>query len=76
MGDGGGADWGAVVLRSWSVSEAGALAALDSFLASGLRSYEAARAFADGRGVSRLSPYIRSGQLSVRLVWQRLRVAQ
>jgi len=57
------------------VSEAAALSALDTFLAAGLSRYEAERAYADARGVSRLSPYIRSGQLSTRLVWQRLRLA-
>lgn len=32
--------------------------------------YETAGKFADGRAVSKLSPYLRSGQLSPRMVWQ------
>ena len=38
--------------------------------------YEAQRAFADGRGVSRLSPYVHFGQLSPRLVMAKLKAAQ
>ena len=63
-------------------SEEAALLALDRFLdpssasgGGGIRRYDAERNRADGRAVSRLSPYLRSGQLSARLVWQRLRQA-
>lgn len=41
--------------------------------ANGLKQYEQQRGLADGRAVSRLSPYLRSGQLSPRLLWSRLR---
>jgi deoxyribodipyrimidine photolyase len=51
---------------------------LDDFLSAsgGLRRYESQRSYADGRAVSRLSPYLRNGQLSVRLMWQRMRQAK
>jgi hypothetical protein len=70
------AGWGAPIASAWDASERGALRLLDDFIARGLQRYEAQRSFADGRAVSRLSPYLRWGQLSARLVWQRLKQAQ
>lgn len=71
-------DWGAPIGASWDISEAAALKLLDDFLSvsGGLRRYESQRSYADGRAVSRLSPYLRNGQLSVRLMWQRMRQAK
>jgi deoxyribodipyrimidine photolyase len=74
-GEGGGADWGAPIRAAWDASEAAALARLDAFLSEGLPRYEKERGLADARAVSRLSPYLRFGQLSARLVWQRLKAA-
>jgi deoxyribodipyrimidine photolyase len=61
-------------------SEEAALLALDRFLdpssSGGLRRYDAERGRADKPdSVSRLSPYLRGGQLSARVVHQRLRQA-
>ena len=71
-------DWDAGIRGAWDVSEAAALKLLDGFFAprGGLERYEAGRQYADGRAVSRLSPYLHSGLLSARLVWQRMRQAQ
>jgi deoxyribodipyrimidine photo-lyase len=67
--------WDLPIRSHWRADEAEALSLLETFLAAsgGLASYEAKRGLADGQAVSRLSPYLHSGQLSPRLVWQRLR---
>jgi deoxyribodipyrimidine photolyase len=71
-------DWGATIRASWDISERGALHLLTTFLSSstGLSAYESARSYADGRSVSKLSPYLHLGQLSARLMWQRMKVAK
>lgn len=71
-------DWGATIRSSWDISERGALHLLTTFLSSstGLSAYESARSYADGRSVSKLSPYLHFGQLSARLMWQRMKVAK
>jgi deoxyribodipyrimidine photolyase len=71
-------DWGAPIVSSWDISESAALKLLDEFLApgGGLGGYEGHRSYADGRAVSRLSPYLSAGQLSVRYMWQRMREAR
>jgi len=71
-------DWGAPIRSSWDISERGALQLLGTFLtsATGLSAYESARSYADGRSVSKLSPYLHWGQLSARLMWQRMKVAK
>lgn len=71
-------DWGATIRSAWDISERGALSLLTTFLtsSSGLAAYEVARSYADGRSVSRLSPYLHWGQLSARLMWQRMKIAK
>jgi deoxyribodipyrimidine photolyase len=49
-------------------AQADALQRLDEFMAAQLSHYEATRQRADGGGVSKLSPYLHFGQLSVRSV--------
>ncbi|CAG9465499.1 unnamed protein product [Pedinophyceae sp. YPF-701] len=61
-----GVDWGAAVASHWDISEKAALELLDRFVASSVGGYEADKGFADARGVSKLSPYLHSGQLSAR----------
>lgn len=63
-------DWVSQILRSWpsGFGERAALSALDAFIVEGMRCYEKDRGFADGRAVSRLSPYLHFGQLSPRLM--------
>ncbi|KAG1661782.1 hypothetical protein FOA52_003703 [Chlamydomonas sp. UWO 241] len=70
-------DWGAGLRAEWRASESEARQLLDSFLSTGggLERYEEEHGRADGRGVSRLSPYIRWGQLSPREVWARTEAA-
>ncbi len=71
-----GSDWGPALANHWDISEAGALAAMQHFFESGLQRYEAGKQRADARSVSKLSPYLHWGQLSVRLLWQRMRDTQ
>ena len=65
-----GPDWRAGLLAAWGgaeeVSEAAALRRCDAFCVTQMRDYEAAKARADGSGVSRLSYFLRAGLLSPR----------
>ena len=72
--DGTDIDWGAPILAAWQkdISERAALRLLDRFIADGMSHYEARRHFADARGVSKLSPFLRFGQLSARLMMAKL----
>lgn len=56
------------ILSSWRFDEQYALDSLDRFIAQCLRSYEKDRGYADGRCVTRLSPYLHFGQLSPRVM--------
>jgi deoxyribodipyrimidine photolyase len=49
--------------------EDAALELLACFVSSKLRQYETKRQLADARAVSRLSPYLHSGELSVRRMY-------
>jgi deoxyribodipyrimidine photolyase len=69
-------DWGSSIKEWWGdVSEQGALNRLDAFLneRSGVDTYEANKGFADGRGITQLSPYIHFGQLSPRTLMKALK---
>ena len=59
-------DWSVGIRSAWRCSEAAALSLLEEFVGQGHFSYEAERHRADGRAVSRLSPYLHFGQLSPR----------
>lgn len=79
-------DWVAKLANNWSVEgeicekkssggrfgELDALLLLDSFLQEKMRKYENSRGYADARAVSKLSPYIHFGQLSVRYMMSKL----
>ena len=52
--------------------EARALGLLDAFIRAKLSKYESSRGYADARAVSKLSPYIHFGQLSVRLMMRKM----
>jgi deoxyribodipyrimidine photolyase len=69
--DGSTVDWGASIVKSWQISEEGARAALDRFLAEGggLSKYESERHLADASAVARISPYLRFGMLSSRTMY-------
>lgn len=73
---GGGTLWAAGIASSSSSPTLLYHCAPQGFFASGLKAYEGQRHYADARAVSRLSPYLRWGQLGPRLVWQRMREAQ
>ncbi len=72
--DGSVVDWGAPLLAAWEhdLSEQAALRLLDVFIAQRMGGYEKQRHFADGRCVSRLSPYLHCGQLSSRMMMRKL----
>ena len=57
--------------RSWEFGEEAALQLMERFLSSDLDRYEKMRGRADDEAVSRLSPYLHFGVLSVReMYWQ------
>ncbi len=61
--------WTNHVLAPWTISEEGALAQLEHFLQHGLNQYKTGRDYPSQHAVSRLSPYLRWGQLSPHQVW-------
>lgn len=68
--------WDIDMLEHWNISEDGALAQMEHFLASGLKGYDEKRNRPDKDNVSKLSPYLHHGQISVRLLWHRVRALQ
>jgi len=75
--DGSVLDWGKQILESWDISEEAGLSTLRAFLApgGGLQRYEKGRQLADASAVTRISPYLRSGMLSCRLMFHEMRAA-
>jgi deoxyribodipyrimidine photo-lyase len=66
-------DWAGGLRAAWTPGEAGALARLDAFLDSALRTYDADRNRPDRAGTSRLSPHLRLGEISPATCWHRAR---
>ena len=64
-----GLDWTDGLARSWEVGEAAATKRLGQFLDNGLVSYKDSRNFPSRANVSRLSPYLRWGEISPHTVW-------
>jgi deoxyribodipyrimidine photo-lyase len=62
-------DWAKGLHTTWQRGEAGANQRLNEFLKEGFSSYAAARDRPDRPATSRLSPYLRFGNISVRQVW-------
>lgn len=62
-------DWAQGFGANWTPGEAGANAHLDRFLKSGLDDYGTGRNQPGIEGVSRLSPHLHWGEISVRQVW-------
>lgn len=58
------ASWHEKMLKYWNISETGAHAVMLKFLASGLNGYKKMRNYPSAPNVSRLSPYLRHGQIS------------
>ncbi|RQR56306.1 deoxyribodipyrimidine photo-lyase [Burkholderia sp. Bp9125] len=68
-------DWAAGLRAAWPApDEAGAHRQLDAFLSSSLAAYADARDRPDLPATSRLSPYLRFGNLSPRQVWHAARL--
>jgi deoxyribodipyrimidine photo-lyase len=64
-----GPDWAGGLRDAWRCGEDDGLAMLQAFLTQRLRGYGVARDRPDQPATSRLSPYLRFGQLSVRQIW-------
>jgi deoxyribodipyrimidine photo-lyase len=62
-------DWAGGLRGQWQRDEPSAKAHLRRFLKSALREYPTDRDRPDRRGTSRLSPYLRFGNISVRQIW-------
>mmetsp|Transcript_29103 Transcript_29103/g.68840 ORF Transcript_29103/g.68840 Transcript_29103/m.68840 type:complete len:739 (+) Transcript_29103:45-2261(+) len=75
--DGSVLDWGAPILAEWDISEEAALARLRQFLArgGGIGRYEKGRQLADASAVTKISPYLRFGMLSSRLMFHEMKSA-
>ena len=69
-------DWSKGIRASWDISEAGAVDAWRYFKSSKLEKYESLSNLTDddSTAVSKLSPYLRFGQISVRQVYHELQV--
>ena len=61
--------WAEEICAGWDISEAGAHARLTDFIDEGLNNYKDGRNFPSKPNVSRLSPYLRFGQLSPHQAW-------
>lgn len=62
-------NWHKKMEGHWDISEAGARDRLDKFIFNGIQDYRDGRNFPDRENVSRLSPYLHFGQLSVNTAW-------
>ena len=63
--------WHEQVIASWQVGEAGAAARLEDFLATGIDHYDEGRNLPSKPFVSRLSPHLHFGEISVNHCWYR-----
>ena len=62
-------NWASAFGEDWTPGEAGAQEKLDTFIDDALRHYPAGRNLPGQEGVSRLSPHLHWGEISVRQVW-------
>ena len=67
--------WAGRMMSHWTMGERAAQAQLADFMASGLEDYKEGRNFPAQRTVSRLSPYLQSGEISPHQVWHAVRDA-
>ena len=65
-------DWAAAMRELWHRGEEGAQQRLDAFLDDDLEGYADGRDSLDRRATSRLSPFLRFGNISVRQIWHAL----
>ncbi len=62
-------DWAGGLREAWTRGETGAMSSLEHFLENGLHVYAGERDRPDSSATSRLSPYLRFGNISVRQIW-------
>lgn len=67
-------DWAAEMTQAWDAGEKAAEARLTAFLDGPAAGYGASRDFPGTEGVSRLSPYLRFGEISPRRIWRAARL--
>lgn len=65
-------DWASGWEQIWQPGERGAFSQLDQFLKQGFDQYEARRDYPSEPHISRLSPHLHWGELSIRLLWHRI----
>lgn len=69
-------DWAGGLRRTWTPGSRAGRARLSAFLADGLSRYATDRDYPARDGASELSPYLASGELSVREAWHAVRAVQ
>lgn len=65
-------DWSSGLKETWHPGEEGALDRLDHFLEMVLERYHESRDYPNCEGTSQLSPHLRWGEISPRLIWHRV----
>ncbi|GLK69590.1 cryptochrome/photolyase family protein [Hansschlegelia plantiphila] len=68
-------DWAGGLRNAWEPGEAGARKALGAFLDSGLKGYAETRDRPDMSATSRMSPYLRFGEVSPHQLWHAVEAA-
>ncbi|WP_144639952.1 cryptochrome/photolyase family protein [Bordetella genomosp. 13] len=68
-------DWAGGMREAWIGGESAAMQALGGFLKRGLQGYAAGRDRPDQQATSRLSPYLRFGEISPRQAWHAAQAA-
>ena len=63
-------DWASGFSNSWTPGESGAQARLQEFVQNGIADYKNGRDFPSKEAVSRLSPHLRFGELSLNTIWR------
>lgn len=66
-------DWHQSFIPHWQPGEQGAESAFQAFLEDGLQGYKQGRDRPDWQKVSRLSPHLHHGEISVREIWHNVR---
>lgn len=65
--------WSAKLKQHWNIGERGAEKALENFIDNGLSNYEEGRNFPALENVSRLSPHIHFGEISINTIWHKVK---
>ena len=64
--------WDKNIVKNWDISESGAKNQLNTFIQEGLNSYKTGRNFPSKPFVSKLSPYLHFGLISIFEIWHRI----